>query len=158
MARGLQEVLDENYLHFRINQTRYLGEMLDEANIPIVKPIGGHAVYIDAKKFLPHIPPSQFPGQAIVIELYQRAGIRAVEIGSLMMAKKDPKTGRMIPPKLELVRLAIPRRVYTNMHMQYVAEAIKKIFKDRNKLRGFKIEYEAEFLRHFTARLKPIEE
>ncbi len=154
IARGLQEVLDENYLRFRINQTRYLGEMLDKEGVPIVKPVGGHAVYIDAKRFLPHIPPEQFPGQAIVVELYKRAGIRAVEIGSLMMSKKDPETGKMIPPRLELVRLAIPRRVYTNMHMQYVAEALTKIYRDREKLRGFTIEYEPEFLRHFTVRLK----
>ncbi len=157
MARGLREVLDENYLKFRINQTRYLGEMLDEAGVPIVKPVGGHAVYIDAKQFLPHIPPEQFPGQAIVVELYKRAGIRAVEIGSLMMSKKDPESGKLIPPRLELVRLAIPRRVYTNMHMQYVAEAIIEIYREREKLRGFEIEYEPEFLRHFTARLKPVE-
>ena len=157
MARGLKEVLDENYLRFRVNQTRYLGEMLDEQGIPIVKPVGGHAVYVDAKQFLPHIPPEQFPGQALVVELYKRAGIRAVEIGSLMMAKKDAKTGKMIPPKLELVRLAIPRRVYTNMHMQYVAEALIQIYHEREKLKGFTIEYEAEFLRHFTARLKPVD-
>ena len=156
IARGLKEVLDENYLRFRINQTRYLGEMLDEQGIPIVKPVGGHAVYIDAKRFVPHIPPEQFPGQAIVVELYRRAGIRAVEIGSLMMAKKDPTTGENVPPKLELVRLAIPRRVYTNMHMQYVAEALGEIYRDREKLRGFEIEYEPEFLRHFTARLRPV--
>lgn len=157
IARGLKEVLDENYLRFRINQTRYLGEMLDEQGIPIVKPVGGHAVYIDAKQFLPHIPPEQFPGHALVVELYKRYGIRAVEIGSLMMAKNDPQTGKMIPPKLELVRLAIPRRVYTNMHMQYVAEAIINIYQDREKLKGFEIEYEPEFLRHFTARLKPVQ-
>jgi tryptophanase len=157
IARGLKEVLDENYLRFRINQTRYLGDMLDEQGIPIVKPVGGHAVYIDAKQFAPHIPPEQFPGQAIVVELYRRAGIRAVEIGSLMMASKDPVTGKMIPPKLELVRLAIPRRVYTNNHMQYVAEALGEIYQDRENLRGFEIEYEPEFLRHFTARLKKVE-
>ncbi|MHB2148111.1 tryptophanase [Calditrichota bacterium LG25] len=156
IARGLKEVLDENYLRFRINQTRFLGEMLDKEGVPIVKPVGGHAVYVDARRFLPHIPPEQFPGQALVVELFIRAGIRSVEIGSLMMAKKDPQTGKMIPPKLELVRLAIPRRVYTNMHMQYVAEAIIEIHREREKLKGFAIEYEADFLRHFTARLKPI--
>ncbi|HID39909.1 MAG TPA: tryptophanase [Calditrichaeota bacterium] len=156
IARGLQEVLDENYLRFRINQTRYLGEMLIKNNIPIVKPVGGHAVYIDAKRFLPHIPQSQFPGQALIVELYKRAGIRAVEIGSLMFAKKDPESGEVTYPELELVRLAIPRRVYTSSHIQYVAAALTELYEDRNKIHGLEIEYEAEFLRHFTARLKPI--
>jgi tryptophanase len=156
IARGLDEVLEEDYLKFRINQTRYLGEMLLEQGIPIVKPIGGHAVYIDAKRFLPHIPQSQFPGQALVVELYRQAGIRAVEIGTLMFAKKSDKSGETIYPDLELVRLAIPRRVYTSMHMQYIAESIFKIFKCRDDVRGLKIEYEPEFLRHFTARLSPV--
>jgi len=155
ISRGLQEVLDESYLCFRINQTRSLGEMLIQQDIPIIKPVGGHAVYIDAKKFMSHIPQSQFPGQAIVVELYKRFGIRAVEIGSLMFAYKDA-TGKIHYPDLELVRLAIPRRVYTSMHMQYVSESIREIYKDRHKIKGLKIEYEAEFLRHFTARLKPI--
>jgi len=157
IARGLKEVLDEDYLRFRIHQTRYLGEMILEQNIPIIQPVGGHAVYIDAKRFLPHIPPSEFPGQALVVELYRRAGIRAVEIGSLMFGKKDPNTGDEIHPELELVRLAIPRRVYTSMHMQYVAEAMGEIFKDRNSIKGYNIEYEPDFLRHFTARLTPVQ-
>lgn len=158
IARGLKEVLDEDYLRFRINQTRYLGEMLMAQSIPIVKPVGGHAVYVDAKSFLPHIPQKHFPGQALVVELYKRAGIRAVEIGSLMFARKDAKSGRSIYPELELVRLAIPRRVYTSMHMQYVSEALGEIYADRDNISGYEIEYEAEFLRHFTARLKPIEQ
>lgn len=156
IARGLDEVLDEDYLEFRINQTRYLGEELDRHDIPIVKPVGGHAVYIDAKRFLPHIPQSQFPAQALVIELYRQAGIRAVEVGSLMFAKTDPDSGETIYPKLELVRLAIPRRVYTNMHMQYVFESLLKIYEQREKIKGLEIEYQADFLRHFTARLKPL--
>jgi len=127
-----------------------------ENGIPIVKPVGGHAVYIDAKRMLPHIPQSEFPGQALVVELYKRAGIRAVEIGSLMFAHEDTNSGKIIYPKLELVRLAIPRRVYTNMHMQYVADSLKEINKERDKIKGLKVEYEAEFLRHFTARLSPI--
>lgn len=158
IARGLNEVLDENYLRFRISQTRYLGKMLLQNDIPIVKPVGGHAVYIDAKRFLPHIPQAQFPGQALIVELYKRAGIRAVEIGSLMFAKMDSKTGKMVYPDLELVRLAIPRRVYTSSHIQYVADAITQLYADRAGIRGLEIEYEAEFLRHFTARLRPIEE
>jgi tryptophanase len=156
IARGLSEVLDEDYLRFRINQTRYLGEMLMEHGIPIVKPVGGHAVYLDARRFLPQIPQKQFPGQALVVELYRRAGIRAVEIGSLMFAGKDPKTGLVSYPELELVRLAIPRRVYTSMHMQYVAEALVEIFHDRDQIKGLQIEYEANILRHFTARLSPV--
>ncbi|MCD4692105.1 MAG: tryptophanase [Calditrichales bacterium] len=156
ISRGLQEVLNEDYLRFRINQTRYLGEMLMESDIPIVKPVGGHAVYVDAKHLLPHIPQSQFPGQALVVELYKRAGIRAVEIGSLMFSHKDKETGETVYPELELVRLAIPRRVYTSMHMQYVAESFIEIYKEREQIKGLKIEYEAEFLRHFTARLRPV--
>ncbi len=156
MARGLLEVLDEDYLEFRINQTGYLGEELARHDIPIVKPVGGHAVYIDAKRFLPHIPQSQFPAQALVVELYRQAGIRAVEVGSLMFAKTDPQSGETTYPKLELVRLAIPRRVYTNMHMQYVFEALLEIYEHREQIKGLRIEYQADFLRHFTARLKPI--
>jgi len=156
ISRGLQEVLNEDYLQFRINQTRFLGEMLIKEGIPIVKPVGGHAVYIDAKEFLPHIPQNEFPGQAIVVELYKRAGIRAVEIGSLMFAQKDPETGKITFPQLELVRLAIPRRVYTSMHMQYVSEALVEIFHERDGIKGYKIDYEAEFLRHFTVRLSPV--
>ena len=158
IARGLKEVLEENYLEFRINQTRFLGESMLENNIPIIRPVGGHAVYIDAKRMLPHIPQSEFPGQALVVELYKAAGIRAVEIGSLMFAKKDPASGKEIYPTLELVRLAIPRRVYTNMHMQYVSEAVNEINKKKDEIRGLKLLYEAEFLRHFTARLAPIED
>jgi tryptophanase len=156
MARGLQEVLDEDYLRFRISQVRNLGKQLDDAGVPIVKPVGGHAVYINAKEFLPNIPQEQFPAQALTVALYREAGIRAVEIGSLMFATKDPKTGKVTYPKLELVRLAIPRRVYTTMHMNYVAESIIEIFKNREKLTGLRIVKEAPFLRHFTAVLAEI--
>ncbi|MGD9900257.1 MAG: tryptophanase [Calditrichaceae bacterium] len=158
ISRGLREVLQEDYLEFRINQTRYLGEMLMEQGIPIVKPVGGHAVYIDAKRFLPHIPQSEFPGQALIVALYTEAGIRAVEIGSLMFAHNDEKTGKTVYPELELVRLAIPRRVYTSMHMQYVAESITELYRNRNHLKGLSIEYAPDFLRHFTARLKPLKD
>jgi tyrosine phenol-lyase len=157
IARGLKEVLNEDYLQFRINQTRYLGESMIENGIPIVRPIGGHAIYIDAKRMLPHIPQSELPGQALVVELYKEAGIRAVEIGSLMFAQRDLETGKIKYPTLELVRLAIPRRVYTNMHMQYVSESINQINKNKDKIRGLKILYEAQFLRHFTAKLAPID-
>ena len=156
IAVGLEEVLDENYLQFRTAQVQYLAEMLDKEKISIIKPAGGHAVYIDAQKFFPHIPNHQFPGQALVVELYKRYGIRSVEIGSLMFGKKDEKTGEEIHPKLELVRLAIPRRVYTTMHMNYVAEALTELYKDRDKIKGMRITYEAPVLRHFTARLEEI--
>ncbi len=157
VARGLQEVLNEDYLQYRISQIKYLGDLLDQAGVPIVKPPGGHAIYINAKDFLPHIPQSQFPGQALTVALYREAGIRAVEIGSLMFAHKDPDSGEMIYPELELVRLAIPRRVYTTQHMNYVAESIIQIFVQRKNLRGLRIVYEAPMLRHFTARLQEIE-
>lgn len=154
MAIGLQEVLDEEYLRFRVGQVRYLGELLDNAGVPILKPIGGHAVYLNAKEFLPAIPQEQFPGQSLVVALYREYGIRAVEIGTLMFGKKDPATGKIICPELEMVRLAIPRRVYTNMQISYVAESIIELFRNRNRVRGLKLVYEAPVLRHFTARLE----
>jgi tyrosine phenol-lyase len=156
IARGLQEVLNEDYLAFRIGQVRYLGNLLADAGVPIVKPIGGHAVYLNAREFLPNIPQSQFPAQALTVALYREAGIRAVEIGSLMFAKKDAKTGTITYPELELVRLAIPRRVYTTMHMNYVAESIIEIFKNRERIKGLRLVYEAPYLRHFTARLEEL--
>jgi tyrosine phenol-lyase len=157
IARGLHEVLNENYLAFRIGQVRYLAELLDKAGVPILKPVGGHAVYLNAKEFLPHIPQSQFPGQALTVELYRRYGIRVVEIGSLMFAEKDSETGEIKYPELELVRLAIPRRVYTIMHMNFVAESIIDLYHHRDEIRGLKIVYEAPLLRHFTARMEEIE-
>ncbi|MBI5836913.1 MAG: tryptophanase [Candidatus Eisenbacteria bacterium] len=156
IARGLEEVTDEDYLAFRIGQVRFLGELLTQAGVPIVRPTGGHAVYIDAKVFLPHVPQSEFPGQSLVVELYRQHGVRAVEVGSLMFAEKDPRTGVVKYPALELVRLAIPRRVYTTMHMKYVADAVIDLFTRREELAGLRIVHEAPVLRHFTARLEPI--
>ncbi len=156
MSIGFREVLNEDYLRFRISQIRYLGDELDQAGIPIVKPTGGHAVYVNAKEFLPHIPQHQFPGQALVVALYREAGIRAVEIGSLMFAHPDPDTGKMAYPELELVRLAVPRRVYTSMHMKYVAESIAAIYENRDKIKGLRIVKEPPYLRHFTAQLEEI--
>jgi len=156
IARGLEEVLDDRYLRYRIGQVRNLGELLIKSGVPIVKPPGGHAIYIDAKRFAPHIPQSQFPGQALVVSLYREAGIRAVEIGSLMFAHKDPASGRMVYPDLELVRLAIPRRVYTDSHLKYVAEAVIHLFQNREKLKGLRLTYEAPALRHFTAQLEEL--
>lgn len=156
MARGLQEVLDEEYLRFRVSQVRYLGEMLDNAGVPIVKPIGGHAVYVNAKEFLPHIPADQYPAQALTVALYREYGIRGVEIGTVMFGKRDPATGRTIHPALELVRLAIPRRVYTNMQITYVAESLSELFRQRHAIRGLAMSYEAPVLRHFTARFEEL--
>ncbi len=151
VAQGLSEILDEHYLQYRIRSVEYLGEKLISAGVPIIEPPGGHAIYLDAKRFLPHIPPEQFPGQSIVCSLYIEGGIRGVEIGSLMFGKYD-KSGRLIPPAMELVRLAIPRRVYTQSHIDFVSEVVIEVFKKRDSLKGYKITYEAPMLRHFTAR------
>ena len=156
IARGLEEVLHEDYLAYRISQVEELGDRLIEAGVPILRPTGGHAVYLDAKNFLPHVPQSKFPGIALTVALFTHAGIRAVEIGSLMFAHEDPESGEVIYPDLELVRLAIPRRVYTNSQMQYVAENIIELYEDRENIGGYEIEYEAQVLRHFTARLSPL--
>jgi tryptophanase len=154
---GLREVLNEDYLAFRIGQVAQLGQMLVDAGVPIVTPVGGHAVYIDAKRFLPDIPQAQFPGQSLVVALYRDYGIRAVEVGSLMFAQPD-SAGVMQYPKLELVRLAIPRRVYTTEHMRYVGESVIELHRNRERLKGLRLTYEAPVLRHFTARLEEIAE
>lgn len=156
MARGLEEVLEEDYLEYRINQVAYLGQLLNEAAVPIFKPVGGHAVYLLADRFLPHIPRHQYPGWALTVALYREAGVRAVEIGGVMFARKDEKTGREIFPRLEMVRLAIPRRVYTSAHLEYVAEAIIDLYKNREKIRGLRIVRESRYLRHFTVRMEEV--
>jgi tyrosine phenol-lyase len=158
MAIGLGEVLEEDYLDFRIGQVAHLGELLDRAGVPIVKPVGGHAVYLDARRFLPHVPQSQYPGQALVVALYREFGIRAVEVGSLMFGHRDTHTGEMVYPRLELVRLAIPRRVYTTEHMRYVADSVIELHQRRDRIRGMRITHEAPVLRHFTARLEELGE
>ncbi|MFC1564685.1 tryptophanase [candidate division KSB1 bacterium] len=157
VARGLEEVLNENYLNFRISQVRYLGDKLQNGGVPILIPVGGHAVYINAKEFLPQIPQSQFPGVALTVALYKEGGIRAVEIGSLMFASKDPDTGEETYPELEMVRLAIPRRVYTVRHMDYVANTLIDLYNNRDKIRGLELTYQAPSLRHFTAKFKEVE-
>jgi tryptophanase len=149
MAQGFEEVVHEDYLQYRIRSTAYLGEKLLAAGIQIVEPPGGHAIYIDAKHFAPHIPPQRFPGQALVVGLYRHAGIRAAEIGSVMF-------GQGTPPPMELVRLAIPRRVYTQSHVDYVVEAIIEVFGQRDRLRPLEIVAEPPTLRHFTARFREL--
>lgn len=150
LAIGLKEVFDPSYLEYRIKSTAYLGEHLHKMGVPVMMPIGGHAVYIDAKKLYPHIPVNQYPGQALACELYLKAGIRTVEIGSVMFGKYDDD-GKLIPAPMELVRLAIPRRVYTQSHIEYVIETFEEILKEKEQVRGYKINKEPKFLRHFTA-------
>jgi tryptophanase len=150
MAQGFREVVDEDYLQYRIRSTEYLGERLLRAGVQIVEPPGGHAIYIDAAAFAPHIPREQFPGQALVAGMYRHAGIRACEIGSVMFGKAGQH------PPMELVRLAIPRRVYTQSHIDYVIEAMEEVFADRASLRGLEIVEEAPSLRHFTARFREL--
>jgi tyrosine phenol-lyase len=156
MAQGFQEVLDEDYLEYRLRSVAYLGEHLLAAGIPIVEPPGGHAIYMDAAAFCPHIPPEQFPGQALVCALYRHAGIRAVEIGSVMFGRVDPDTGESARPPMELVRLAIPRRVYTQSHIDYTIEALVEVYENRERLKGLRIVEAPQALRHFTARFEEI--
>ncbi len=156
MAQGLEEVLDEDYLEYRTGHVAYLGKLLEERGVPIVKPVGGHAVYVLADRFLPHIPRHRYPGWALTLALYREAGIRAVEIGGVMFGRKDPRTGREVYPELEMVRLAVPRRVYTVSHLNAVADAFTRVAKVKAKIRGLRIIRQSPFLRHFTARLEEI--
>jgi tyrosine phenol-lyase len=144
---GLYEALDPDYLAYRIASTAYLGSHIAEQGVPIVQPPGGHAVYLNAREFLPHIPTHQFPGVALANALYIEGGVRAVEIGTLMFAEAA---------RMDLVRLAIPRRVYTQSHIDYVVEVILAVWQQRARIKGLEITYEAPFLRHFTARLRPL--
>ena len=150
IAVGLREVLDENYLDYRLLSTRYVVNHLRDEGIPVLSPAGGHAVYLNARRFLPHIEPLQYPGQALAVELYLEAGIRGVEIGTVMFGM-DPHTGEEHPARSDLVRLAIPRRVYTQSHLDYVLEAIKLVWERRDAIRGMRIVQAPRFLRHFTA-------
>ena len=150
IAVGLEEVFDPDYLKYRIRSTQYLGERLSQKGVPVLLPVGGHAVYVDAKSLYPRIPVEQYPGQALVCALYLVGGIRCVEIGSVMFGKYDD-SGRLIPARSELVRLAIPRRVYTQSHIDYVIEVFDKIMETRNLAHGIRITHESKFLRHFTA-------
>jgi tryptophanase len=156
MAQGFEEVLHEDYLQYRIRSVAYLGEHLLKAGVQIVEPPGGHAIYIDATAFCPHLPPSQFPGQALVCALYRHAGIRGVEIGSVMFGHTDPATGQAVRPPMELVRLAIPRRVYTQSHVDYVIEGVVEVFQKRAEIRGLCIVEEPPVLRHFTAKFAEV--
>ena len=154
VAQGLREAVDEDYLRYRIRSTEYLGEALDRAGIPVVLPVGGHAVYIDARAFLPHIQPLEYPGQALAVALYREGGIRGCEIGTVMFGLRPD--GSEEPAPMDLVRLAIPRRTYTQSHIDYVIEVCERVAAHADELRGFEIVEQPPVLRHFTARFRPI--
>jgi tryptophanase len=156
IAVGLLEGLEEDYLEYRLGQTRYFGRRLLDIGVPIVEPPGGHAIYIDAGGMLPHIPRESFPGQSLVVELYLEAGVRAVELGSVAFARADPTTGGTIHPPLELVRLALPRRTYTQAHLDFVVRALEVICERRESIPGYRITFAPELLRHFTALFEPV--
>jgi tryptophanase len=154
IAVGLREIVDEQYLRYRVRTNEYIGERLVALGVPIVQPVGGHAVFVDARRFLPHIPPLQYPGQALAVALYEVGGIRACEIGTVMFGLKPD--GTEAPADQDLVRLAMPRRVYTQSHADYLIEVFEEIVRDRQRLRGFHIAWQPPSLRHFTARFEPV--
>ncbi len=154
IAQGLREVVDEDYLRYRVRSTAYLGEALDGAGVPVVKPFGGHAVYLDARALLPHVPPLEYPGQALAIALYREGGIRGCEIGTVMFGRRPD--GSEAPAAMDLVRLAIPRRTYTQSHVDYVIEVVRWVAERAASLRGVRIVEQPPALRHFTARFEPI--
>ena len=156
MAVGFYEGLQEDYLAYRLGQTAYLNEKLLELGVPVIQPAGGHAVYIDAGGLLPHLSHAELPDQALVVEMYREGGIRGVELGSVMFSYENPDTGEMVYPDLELVRLAIPRRTYTQSHLDYIAEAMAKIVTRADKITGYRFTYAPQFLKHFTARFEPL--
>ncbi len=157
IARGLAEVVEQDYLEYRHASIRYVVDRLAEQGVPVLRPAGGHAVFLDADRFLPALEWSEYPGQALAIELYLEGGIRSCEIGSLMLGRRDPKTGEEHPARHELVRLAIPRRTYTQSHMDYVLEVIAAVFERRDAIAGVEIEWQPEVLRHFSARFRRAE-
>jgi len=154
IAQGLREVVDEDYLRYRIRSTAYLGEALSGAGVPVVRPIGGHAVYLDARALLPHVPPLEYPGQALAVALYVEGGIRGCEIGTVMFGRRPD--GSEAPASMDLVRLAIPRRTYTQSHVDYVIEVVRRVAERAGDLRGYRIVDEPPALRHFTARFAPV--
>jgi tryptophanase len=156
LATGLREMVDDDYIRHRVRQVERLGERLIAAGIPIVRPTGGHAVCVDAAAFLPHVPRSQFPAEALTAELYLEGGVRAVGLGALAFMKEDPATGAVTFPKMELVRLAIPRRVYTDSHLEVVAAALIRLYERRHSIPGMRIVAAPRMLKHFTAVLEPL--
>jgi tryptophanase len=157
LAQGLEEVVDEDYLRYRIRSTEYLADRIVGAGVPIVLPAGGHAVYLDAKALLPHIPPHQYPAQALAIELYRNGGVRGVEIGTVMFGQPGDGDTPDEPAPMELVRLAIPRRTYTQSHIDYVGEVVIEVAQHAPEIGGYRIVEQAPWLRHFTAVFEPLE-
>jgi tryptophanase len=157
VATGLEEVLEEEYLRYRLRSTAYLAEKAEAAGVPVVQPPGGHAVYLDAKALLTHIPPARYPAQALAIELYRAGGVRGVEIGSVMFGKPQVD-GTDAPAPMELVRLAVPRRTYTQSHIDYVGEVIAAVANGKDRIRGYRIVEQGPWLRHFTARFEPADD
>ena len=156
LAIGLYEGMEYDFLKYRIGQIQYLGDCLKEAGIPFQYPVGGHAVFLDARAIFPHIPYNQFPGQALAIELYKEAGIRSCDIGSYMLGV-DAETGDQLQASMEFTRLAVPRRVYTQAHLDIPVEALKEIMKRADQVKGYKITWQPKVLRHFTSKLIPVE-
>jgi len=154
IAVGLGEIVDEQYLRYRVRTNEYIGEKLTSLGVPIVRPVGGHAVFVDARRFLPHIPPLQYPGQSLAVALYEFGGVRACEIGTVMFGQKPD--GTEVPADMDLVRLAMPRRVYTQSHADYVVEVFEEIVSRRESMRGLRILSQPPQLRHFTARFDPL--
>jgi tryptophanase len=157
LAVGLEEVLDHDYLDFRIEQVHYFGEKIKEAGMPIIEPTGGHAVFVDAGRLLPNIPVDQFPGQGLAIAFFVEGAVRTVEIGSLMFGGVDSVTGKKYSAAKELVRMAIPRRVFTNSHLDYVAEVAERIVAQKNQIPGYRITREPALLRHFTCEMEAMQ-
>jgi len=156
IAQGLREGVDEDYLEYRIGQVRYLAQLLEEAEVPVYQPPGGHAVYVLADRFLSHLRREEYPGWALSVALYREAGIRACEIGGVMFGHLDKETGKMVFPRLELLRLAIPRRVYTLSHLHYIAEAFTSLARKKETIKGLRIVYQAPYLRHFTVKMEEL--
>ncbi len=156
LAVGMQEAVDEDYLHYRITSTHYVGKHLRDAGVPLLWPTGGHAIYLDAKRIASHLEPRQLPGVSVANAMYRLGGVRACEIGTLMFGSRDPETGAESEGPRELVRLAIPRRTYTQSHMDYVIEVVTKVYEERESLGGYRIVEQAPFLRHFSAKLEPL--
>ncbi|MDE1923977.1 MAG: tryptophanase, partial [Gammaproteobacteria bacterium] len=155
IAQGLREIVDENYLRYRLRTSAYIGERLTALGVPIVKPTGGHAVFVDARRMLPHIAPLEYPGQALAVALYVEGGIRSCEIGTVMFGMKADGTETAAP--MDLVRLAIPRRVYTQSHADYVLEVFEDLVAVKSRLRGYRIAWQPPAMRHFTAKFRPLE-